>query len=43
MRGPAGVGDAGGAVDVLGAHLLQQLGHAGGAAGALQAGRARGV
>src|SRR6218665_957763 len=37
MGGPAGVGSAGGAVDMLGLHLLQQLGHAGCAAGALQA------
>ena len=41
MGGPAGVGSAGGTVDVFGGHLLQQLSHAGGAAGALQACRAR--
>ncbi|MNV05474.1 hypothetical protein D3C71_958130 [compost metagenome] len=41
MGGPAGVGNAGGTVDVFGGHLLQQLSHAGGAAGALQACRAR--
>jgi hypothetical protein len=35
------VGNAGGTVDVFGGHLLQQLSHAGGAAGALQARRAR--
>ena len=43
VRGPAGVGDAGGAVQVLGGHLFQQFGHAGGAAGALQAALGRAV
>jgi len=43
VRGPAGVGDAGGAVQVLGGHLFQQFGHAGGAAGALQATLGRAV
>jgi hypothetical protein len=37
VRGPTGVGNAGAAAQVLGAHLFQQLGHALGAARAHQA------
>ena len=36
VRSPAGVGNAGAAFKVVGAHLFQQLGHARRAAGALQ-------
>ena len=36
VRGPAGVGDAGAGIQRLGIHLRLQLGHAGGAARALQ-------
>jgi len=37
VRGPTGVGDAGTAGNAVGLHLLRELGHAGRAAGALQA------
>jgi len=37
VRGPAGVRDAGAAADLLGLHLLHQLGHPGRAARPLQA------
>ena len=40
VRGPAGVGDAGAAFDVVGLHLVHQLRHTRSAARALQAPRA---